>query len=602
MIRTLEGRINAWNQGAMELYGWREEEAVGRISHDLLKTQFPRPLEEIESELVRNGQWQGNLVHTTRDGGRVVVQSQWALNLNEPAGAVVEINRPATGKDFNSKSLIDASGILSKIAAMVLGGGAIVCLLIFTYYLYHYAWTGERAFNSSISEVLYYGVPLVLAVFLFASLGFKASYKINLALLCVSLVASVFGLELCLDLLGAIKVRKPVMATLADSRDKLKVAADLAKKFGVTIDPRSAGEVLADLRKRGIDAVPIITANNNLFIEQPDGSNKSAINIHGQEMVPLAAVSNKVTLLCNEDGQWIDYRSDQHGFNNPNSVWQSSRVEIAALGDSFVHGYCVPPDKNFVALIRQRYPATLNLGIAGDGPLTMLATLKEYLPPYAPKIVLWFYYEGNDLTDLQSERKSAVLRNYLKDDFTQSEIAQQSDIDRAIIEDLPRQEAMQRANSERKLRNIDNKFDKFFTLLKLGVIRQRLGLGGLTIADVAKLADLQGPNMDTFREILFQAKRRVDSWGGKIYFVYLPEWARYSEPSTWGVKSYSRVLHLVRDAGIPIVDINTVFHSHGDPLSLFPFREVGHYNEAGHRLVAEAVLRSLPSSNGSSLK
>ena len=92
MTRTMEGRINFWNHSAEELYGWRKEEAIGRVSHDLLQTQFPKPLEEIESELVRNGRWEGKLVHTTRDGGRVVVESRWTLELKGQSGALVEIN------------------------------------------------------------------------------------------------------------------------------------------------------------------------------------------------------------------------------------------------------------------------------------------------------------------------------------------------------------------------------------------------------------------------------------------------------------------------------------------------------------------------------
>ena len=68
MTRTMDGIINFWNHSAEKLYGWRKEEAIGRVSHNLLQTQFPKPLEEIESELVRNGRWEGKLVHTTRDG------------------------------------------------------------------------------------------------------------------------------------------------------------------------------------------------------------------------------------------------------------------------------------------------------------------------------------------------------------------------------------------------------------------------------------------------------------------------------------------------------------------------------------------------------
>src|SRR5262245_4617796 len=106
MTRSMEGIINFWNRSAEKLYGWREEEAVGKVSHDLLKTQFPKPLEEIESELVRNGRWEGKLVHTTRGGDRVVVESRWTLELTGQLGALVEINTCSTDPEARPKETI----------------------------------------------------------------------------------------------------------------------------------------------------------------------------------------------------------------------------------------------------------------------------------------------------------------------------------------------------------------------------------------------------------------------------------------------------------------------------------------------------------------
>ena len=143
MTRTMEGRINFWNRSAEDLYGWRKEEAIGRVSHSLLQTQFPKPLEEIESELVRNGRWEGKLVHTTRDGGRVVVESRWILDLTGEPAAVVEINARSTDYEMEPEARTDSSSVeigrqeplatsqwvkaddlLSMIANIVLAGGA----------------------------------------------------------------------------------------------------------------------------------------------------------------------------------------------------------------------------------------------------------------------------------------------------------------------------------------------------------------------------------------------------------------------------------------------------------------------------------------------
>ncbi len=85
MVRDLDGTIRLW--GAQNLYGWSSGEAARRLSHELLKTQFPRPLEEINQILLRQGFWTGELGHTTKAGGRITVLSYWAL-LHDKEGSV----------------------------------------------------------------------------------------------------------------------------------------------------------------------------------------------------------------------------------------------------------------------------------------------------------------------------------------------------------------------------------------------------------------------------------------------------------------------------------------------------------------------------------
>ena len=95
MIRDTKGRIRYWNRGADEMYGWKSEEVVGNISHELLQTKFPKSLSEIERELAKEGLWQGELVHTRRDGSRVAVTSRWVLKQDgrNVDGEVIEINQ-----------------------------------------------------------------------------------------------------------------------------------------------------------------------------------------------------------------------------------------------------------------------------------------------------------------------------------------------------------------------------------------------------------------------------------------------------------------------------------------------------------------------------
>ncbi len=78
-VRDVSDQIVLWNRGAADLYGFSKEEAIGRVSHELLRTEFPKSLDEIKKCIMRDGQWKGELVHHKKDGGEIVVSSLWSL-------------------------------------------------------------------------------------------------------------------------------------------------------------------------------------------------------------------------------------------------------------------------------------------------------------------------------------------------------------------------------------------------------------------------------------------------------------------------------------------------------------------------------------------
>lgn len=100
MIRQPGDTITYWSPGAVALYGYTPEEAIGKVSHALLKTRFPQPLEEIDRQLMETGRWTGELVHQAKGGHKVIVQSRWLARQDAPGSPIeiMESNIDITGR------------------------------------------------------------------------------------------------------------------------------------------------------------------------------------------------------------------------------------------------------------------------------------------------------------------------------------------------------------------------------------------------------------------------------------------------------------------------------------------------------------------------
>ena len=100
IVRDLDSKITYWNKGAEIRYGWTTGEVMGKVIHELLKTIFPIPMEAILNELLHNAFWEGELIHTTKDGSILTVASRWQLQTdteNMPY-SIFEINNDITAQ------------------------------------------------------------------------------------------------------------------------------------------------------------------------------------------------------------------------------------------------------------------------------------------------------------------------------------------------------------------------------------------------------------------------------------------------------------------------------------------------------------------------
>lgn len=112
MIRELDGTIRFWTGGMESLYGFDAPEIVGKNAHTMLQTRFPAPLEQINAALYANSRWSGDLRHTTKDGRRIVVSSDWALYRAAGGLALItEVNHDVT----SLRQMEGARGYLASI-------------------------------------------------------------------------------------------------------------------------------------------------------------------------------------------------------------------------------------------------------------------------------------------------------------------------------------------------------------------------------------------------------------------------------------------------------------------------------------------------------
>ena len=119
-VRDMSDRISYWNRGAEELYGWKRKEAIGQVSHQLMQTKFPGPLKAINEELLSTGRWEGELVHTMRDGTQVRVASRWSLQRDEQGrpAAILETNNDITERKRAEEALQKAQAELAHVTRL----------------------------------------------------------------------------------------------------------------------------------------------------------------------------------------------------------------------------------------------------------------------------------------------------------------------------------------------------------------------------------------------------------------------------------------------------------------------------------------------------
>jgi hypothetical protein len=121
-VRSFRDRlITYWNEGAERLYGFHRDEAIGRRPADLLASQYPIPLEEIERELERSGRWEGELRQRRKDGEWLTVVTRWGLQTRADGQpeAILEINSDVSRERHTADELTQSEERFALLVSAV---------------------------------------------------------------------------------------------------------------------------------------------------------------------------------------------------------------------------------------------------------------------------------------------------------------------------------------------------------------------------------------------------------------------------------------------------------------------------------------------------
>lgn len=352
------------------------------------------------------------------------------------------------------------------------------------------------------------------------------------------------------------------------------------------IDTRRPIEVALDLRQQGIDAYPAMNPNTVMKRRARRAAEHPSAAADG--LAPLAGVANTHTVFCREAPEYAFYEADEHGFNNPRGLWALPEIDIVAVGDSFAHGACVSPGQDMMSLIRDHYPRALNLGYVNAGPLVELATLKEYAAPLRPKLVLWFFFEGNDEKNLKLEARREAWRAYFSSAHTQRLIERQAEIDRLLASVF---DEMARSYRDRgRLAPLGEAWEAVSKVLDVRRVRYLIGL---------RLWNNELDEPALMRRVFAEARRVVEEWQGRIVLVYMPSRLRYMgyDREVRRLEETRRFLYrIAAELDLPVVSVLDALERQDDPSALFadpPWLYQVHFKPEGYRVAADAVLEYL---------
>lgn len=83
IVCDLNYQILFWNKGAEQVYGFAQDEVLGRTIDDVMHDGDETPLQNAHADIDKRGEWKGTVEQFKKDKTKIFVTSRWALVRND---------------------------------------------------------------------------------------------------------------------------------------------------------------------------------------------------------------------------------------------------------------------------------------------------------------------------------------------------------------------------------------------------------------------------------------------------------------------------------------------------------------------------------------
>ena len=299
------------------------------------------------------------------------------------------------------------------------------------------------------------------------------------------------------------------------------------------------------------------------------------LGLEEEKFIPLSTISDSLMISCNELGYYQIFKTDKYGFVNNNENYKKI-IDSILIGDSFGLSECVNNKNSIIFNINKSNLNSISLSQSNTGPLFQFAILKEYGLGLNPKNIFWFYYEGNDFTDLNNEIKWPILFKYFEDNnFRQNLKNNQLKINQSILSNYS------------KYKNPEKEFYlSIKNLIKLYNIRNLLNWDRTIYNEI--------PNI--YKKIILKTHEITKAKGINLFIIYLPEFYRYKyfeRINHDAHKGKKKLLDFLDENKINYIDLNEdLFKNDKASIKYFANDKYNsHYNEEGYFEISKILIK-----------